>query len=1079
MRSRFAAIAILICAFTGTLVAQNAVSTGAVSGIVTDPTGAVIPNVQIQLTNIQTGITQRSRTNSSGFYTYPTIPIGVYSMHFVAKGFKTGVVPAVTVSVGSTASIDVKLQVGASVQQVVVSAATLPLLNPSQTSVSGVVNQTLIHNLPLSGRNYTQFVLLTPNASEAGDFGDVSFAGQQASGDSGYGNGNGMTSFTVDGASATSSYFGGARGRTRVPYIFGEGSVEEFQVSDNPYNAAFGSGGAGFVNTVTKSGTNHMHGNLFYFNRNSGTASNDIIDKRNGVRTPKDILQQFGANLGGPMVKNRLFYFMDYEQQRQNNPISVINSGMKGLGLSDFSLPDGTALPAHDSSFPQPTPLVTPDNANASNPAYLQQVANALFAIQSNMGARKRQQNDLVLFPKVDWQATQKDHLTFVYNYNKFDAPGGEITFNPVSSESIQALSNNFVRDHHADIHWVHTFSPSFLNQMYISYLRDQQIETPSGLAPSPTFPTIYIFSPQFFMLGNPSFGTGNNRETEVEFEDDITMVFKRHTLTAGFNYNRDGVSDYFPGGFYGTYEFTSPKNFALMHPLIFSQSAGNPVFRFNVPFYGMYVNDKYKATHKLTLNLGLREDFQIFPQPKENPAIPLTGQFHNSYERVAPRLGFAWAPRSTMVVRGGFGLFYDILNGTNYQNSVISNGLPSQQSSLELFNGEPGFPTFPGKITNSSLFGASPNVSIVMPGFKPPYVIESSLEIQQALGHETSFSIGTMWTHAVHLISSSAYDLNLERPVGTTTYIVCPSGTPQTAGSCSGPAYTEPTLDNGLLTEGAIDPNAGQINALFSPGLDNYNSLFAKLTRRAQKGLQVLSAFTYSKNMDSNGVDFNNQFDLANTHSPSLLDQRIRVSLAAIYQPVVGNLSSHFARELASNWTISTVMSFGSGRPYTGTLNSACTGPNLNNCNGAGDTLNNSVANQTTGNTSGGISGAGPAPNRAYNSFYGPWTNEIDLGIERRFPLPVEGQYVSLTAQVFNLTNRQNFFVAAGGGVNQLQYNPVGNTCGDGISTTQLCYLIPNTQASGFTSTYFGELESINQLHPPRIWQFAFHYDF
>ncbi len=1077
LRGRVLLLFVFLSLFAGSAIAQNAVSTGALSGIVTDTAGAVVPDAQIELTNLDTGIRQPNKTNSTGLFSFPTVPVGNYSLRITAAGFKTALISPLVVSIGSTTPANTKLEVGASSQQITVTESTGTLLNTSESSVSTTVNRKLIDNLPLSGRNYTDFVLLTPNATPDGEFGDVSFAGQQASGSSGYANGNGTNSFTVDGASATSTFFGGARGRTRVPYIFGEESIQEFQVSDNPYSAAYGSGGAGFVNTVTKSGTNKIHGSGFYYNRNSGTAANDAIDKANGVPTPLDILQQFGANVGGPIVKDKLFYFFDYEQQRQKNPISVINSGQSGLTVTNFGLPAGTQLPAPNSSFPIPSPLDTPATANANNAFYVQQVSNALNVIKTNIGSRARMQNDLLFFPKVDWQATQKDHVTFVYNYNKFDSPGGEITFNPVAFAGIMALSNNYVRDHHGDIHWAHTFTPALLNEVYVSYLRDQQIETPSGLAPSANFPTVSLFSPEFFELGNPGFALGNTRETEVEFNDHATYVKGRHTITTGFDFNHDGVTDFNYGNFRGTYAFTSPENFALVHQLYFSQAAGNPTFVFSVPYYGFYVDDKYQIMQNLTLDLGVREDFQRFPKPNANPAIPLTAQFNNTYKRVAPRLGFAYSPTSKTVVRGGFGVFYTIFNGSNYENSTISNGLPSQQSSLQLSYGSPGSPTFPGQISSTSLFAASPNVSVIAPNFKPPYILESSLQIEQAINNDTSFSIGTVWSHANHLISSSAYDLNLNAPVGTTTYIVCPPGTPQTAGGCNGSTYTGPNLDNGLLTDGAIDPNAGQINELISPGLNNYASLIAQFTRRMKNGLQVLSSFTYSKNMDSNGVDFNNQFNFSNTHSPSLLDQRTRLSVAAVYQPVI-NSSSRMVHFLVSDWTLSTVMAFNSGRPYTGILNPACTGPNLQNCNGAGDNLNDSAFNQTTNNTALGIAGAGPSPNLAYNSFYGPWIDEVDLGLERRFLLP-HGQYISLTAQVFNVTNHQNYFVQSGSGVNQIQYNPVGNNCGDGATANQTCYLIPNTQASGYTSSYFGQLESIDQLNPPRVWQFAFRYRF
>jgi len=355
-------------------------------------------------------------------------------------------------------------------------------------------------------------------------------------------------------------------------------------------------------------------------------------------------------------------------------------------------------------------------------------------------------------------------------------------------------------------------------------------------------------------------------------------------------------------------------------------------------------------------------------------------------------------------------------------------------------------------------------------PIFKTPYILQASFQIEQEILTNTTLTVGTMWTHGVHLIASSAYDLNLRRPAGTTQYIVCPAGAVSTP--CAGPTLTAPNFDSGLLSEGAINPNVGQINALISPGLNNYNSLFVQLRRRASHGLQLMTSYTWSKNIDSNGVDFNNQFSFSNTHSPSLLDQSQRLSIAAVWQPQTSGLSG-FTKAFLSHWTLSTLMAFNSGRPYSPLLNSACTGPNLNTCNGSNDSLNDSAANESTNNTAPGIGGAGPSPNYGLNSFYGPWIDEVDLGLERKFHI-TEHHVISLKAQVFNLANHANFYVQNGSGINQTQYNPVGPTCGDGATLQQTCYLIPNSGPGNFQT-----LQSIGQLNGPRVFQFSFAYSF
>ncbi len=1075
--------------------AQSAISRGTISGTVTDPSGAAVAGASVAAKNEATGLTLRTKTNRTGFYSFPSLSVGDYEISVNHAGFKTTEVNRVVLQVGQTMQVNATLQVGSISQTVTVTGQT-PLLRPSEPTVGSVVNSAMIQNLPLSGRRYTDFVLLTPNTSADGQFGLVSIGGQQGGGDSGYANGNGANSYTVDGAQFTSSFFGGARGRTRVPYVYGEQSIKEFQVSDNPYNAAYGGGGSGFVNTVTKSGTDQIHGNAFYDNRNSGVGNaNDAIDKAAGLPRPLDILQQFGADIGGPIKKQTAWYYFDYEQQRRKFPISVINPGFPLSGLSAFSetnfgVPAGTSLPAPNGAYPVPADFVPPSPFNYSaltssqQAEYLQGVSNALNAITRNLGQRARQANDLSLYPKLDWQMTPNDHLTFSYNYNRFDSPGGEITFNPVAFAGDEALSNNYVRDHQVIAHWTHIFNPNLLNDIDMSYQHDQQLETPSGLT-SANMGTIELFSPQFLELGNPGFANGNTIDSQFQLNERMTWIYGRHTLSFGFDFSRAHANDYFPGSFHGTYAFTSPTNFALGHYLFFSQSAGNPRINFTYPYYGFYAQDKFQATRRLTLDFGLREDFQVFPQPTPNllygPQIDaLTGQFPNQFQRFSPRFGFAYQPMSKTVVRGGFGIFREILDGINYENSVVSNGLPTGQTSTFLFSNsalppDQQSPSFPNYLTNTAAFGASNNLSIVDPGFQTPDVLEASLEIQRELFAGSTLSVGTMWTHGTHLISSSAYDLNLLPPVGTTTYIVCPggyqaatTGTPEGCMGTPGASTTGPNLDNGLLIDGAIPCNTcsggvfpGQVNALISPGNNNYNSFYVQWQQREWHGLTTMLSYTLSKNIQSNGVDFNNQFNFANTHGPSLLDQRHRLSIAAVYAPNFGRFSNSIENTLLKNWRVSSVMAFNSGRPYTGLLE-------VNN-GGGGDSLNNSAANESTNNTGVGLGGYGNAPYVGYNRYYGPWIDEIDLGLTRIFQIS-EHQRFSIQAQVFNLFNHPNFYtqyesVAAN------QYVANGATCGDGASANQTCYLVPDPT--------FGTLESIDQLNGPRTFQFAFRYSF
>jgi hypothetical protein len=1071
------------------LTAQNVVLTGALGGRVTDQSGAVVPGASVVVQNLQTGVKQSAETNHTGLYRFPVLAPGFYSIAASRKGFRD-VQALVRVLVGNSTSLDIKLQVGASADAAKV-IGTTPLLRPEESSASTVLERSFTEELPLNGRKYTNFTTLSPNTSYDGDTGLVSIAGQQGGEDSGYANGNGSNAFTVDGSHATNNYFADIIGRYRIPYLYGEDAIQEFQVSVSPYSAIYG-GGAGFVNSVTRSGSNALHGSTFYYNRNSATGANDAIDKASGFPKPLDALQQFGAGVGGPILRNRLWFFVDYEQQLRNDPISVINSALAttpanlGTFLSaNFGLPAGTVLPPPNGPLPIPGSDTAPD---PTNPVYLQQVSNTVNALNSNLGTKARQRNDWVITPRLDYQPTPRDGLFLSLNLNRFNSPGGVITDPIVGNYGTQTLANAYVHTFQAGLGWTHTFSPTLLNEFHAGTSQDNEISTPTGLAPNT--PTLILDSPAAFILGNAPFSVGRVFERQYSLSDRVDYVIGKHTLQFGFDMNRAWDADNNDGGadpnaavqfgsLLGSYEFSNLEAFALGEYNVFSQSSGNPTFSFSVPYYGFYLQDTFRALPKLTIEMGLREDFQVYPQPAKNPAFPLTGQYPNQFGRLAPRLGFSWQPASKTVVRGGFGEFYTNMNGLNYRNAVVSNGLASQQSSVSVSYTADApnqqAPTFPNILPgNSPRFQASPDISLVSPQFRVPYILQASLQIEREIFQNTTLSVGTMWNHGVHLFSSSAYDLNLNPLQGTTTYIVCPSSA--TTAPCSGPTITLPNMDNGLLTEGRINPNLGQINELISPAQNHYNSFFVQLQRRMTQDVSLQFAYTFAKSIMLDGMDFNNQFDFSNTHAPSLLDQRHRITFAGVYRPRLERLtSSDTGRALLSSWTLSSVMEFSSGRPYAGLLSPACTTSTMsfNNCDGANGNLNDTAFNESTANTAGGINGGGPTPGIGLNSLYGPWLERIDVGLARSFSLG-EGKVLQLEAQAFNLFNHANYYVQNGNGINQLQYNPIGTNCGDGATLKQTCYLVPNSGPGNF-----GTLQEISPNGLPRVLQFSARFTF
>ncbi len=1055
-------------ALCSSLAAQNAVSTGALTGIVRDPAGQVIAHATVTVASASTGERLTSTTNNAGIYAFPALGVGIYDVTITSPGFKTSVIKGLVVGVGHETDGPATLAIGEVSETVSVDGGTASTLNPTDTTVGTLVQQSVVEGLPLSGRRYTDLVLLTPNVTADGQFGHISFAGQSGGDLSGYNNtaggasnANGATSFTVDGADSTSYYYGDNRGFTRIPYVFGLQSVQEFQVQPSVYNSAYGGAGAGFINTVTKSGTNRFHGDAFYYNRNSGTGANDAVDKAAGNPKPVNVLQQFGADIGGPIRNDKMFFYFDYEQQRHKDPLYAVNPAQAATDETTFGVPAGTALPSPNSHYPAAATISQAQaTADPTNPIYLQGVANALNVIHSNLGSRARRRDDFEFLPKIEWQVGSNDHITALYNYNHFQSPGGIITFSPESFGGDELLGNNGVRDHVALVHWTHTLSPRLVNDAYVSYVRDEQLYSPSGLAGTPTSPEMILTSPSVLLLGNATFTYNNLREYQWQFADHVNWQLGKNQVEFGYDLNHDAIANNNPGAFYGQYIFLSPQAFALGKWNIFEQTAGDPKFNFSDPFMGFYVNDTVRVAQKLTVSAGVREDFQLYPNPSGNPALPFTQVFHNQYQRVSPRLGFSYGAAPTTVIRGGIGLYYEIFVGGNYQNSTQANGVSQSQVTLLDFstatvaaNQTPSFPNaLPGSYAG---FGGATNIVAIASNYKTPSVINSSLQIDQEVAAHTILTIGTLWSHGMHLTSSTAYDLNLKPPTGSTTYLL-PNGT----------QAVEPNLDSSLLQEGLISPNFGQINALISPGINNYNSLFLQLNRQIAHGANFIVSYTWAKS-EQNGVDFYNQFTLSNTHSLSLLDQRHRLSVAGVYEPKA-SFENGFAQALAERWKVSILGQANAGRPFTGVIGTSANG----------SSLNDSAALQATANTAAGLVGGnspgfGLAPGDGLNTFVGPWITEIDLGVERTFQL-TEKQSVSLKGQLFNVLNSANYYVEAGSGINQVQYNASGTTCGDGVTLNQVCTLTPNNGTGGF-----GTRTSISQPNPARIAQVSFSYNF
>src|SRR5689334_2693490 len=298
------------------------VNQGTLSGTTADPSGAVLPESKVTVTNTATGETFNTTSNADGLFVFPALPVGPYRVEAGHAGFGT-LNQSVQITVGAKLDLKMNLPVATGSQTVEVTAQA-PVVETTRTSQSDTVGDRQIANLPTNGRNFLDFTLLTPGVVRDARSGDLSFAGQRGT----------LNSLTVDGTDNNNTFFGQTLGRTgsgRAPYQFSQDAVQEFQVNSNGYSAELGRAGGAVINVVTKSGTNSLHGTGFEFYRDRGLAANDPIVKLNhafnpalSLRKPAYHFNQFGGNVGGPIIKNRAFFFFDYDGQR-NNQLNIVS----------------------------------------------------------------------------------------------------------------------------------------------------------------------------------------------------------------------------------------------------------------------------------------------------------------------------------------------------------------------------------------------------------------------------------------------------------------------------------------------------------------------------------------------------------------------------------------------------------------------------------------------------------------------------------------------------------------------------------------------------------------------------------
>jgi outer membrane receptor protein involved in Fe transport len=915
-------------------------SNGSIAGDVADNTGGALPGVSITATNVATNASRTVTSNSSGHYEIPLLRPGVYQLSAELSGFQA-VRGRVQVNVGTTATFDVKMKPAVS-ETVTVSAAA-PVVDTSKSSVSSVVNETAIENLPTNGRNFIDFVLTTPGVVKDVRLGDISFAGQRGT----------LNSMVVDGANNDNTFFGQTVGRTgsgRAPYQFSEDAVREFQVNSGTYSAEYGRAGGAVINVVTKSGTNDFGGSVFDYYRDKSLNANNyinVINKR--VKSPYHY-EQYGATLGGPIVRDKHFFFANVDAQRNSSPNLVVLGG------------------GRITSFP----------TDAASQAALTYLGTLACEYSQN-------QNQDVYLLKTDHEFLVNQHLSLRYNKQRFHGINYE---NGNITNSVQHTGNSNV--YTDSISAVYDMVPtnSLFNEVRGQYLKDSEPGQANNSDPEA----------QIFQGGIAVINIGRNtfspRETTIkrtQIADTATYLMANHTFKGGFDYSRDKILNYFPGNFFGSYRFNSLADFTNKTPASFTQAfpgpgTSGPITHPDLKELGLFLQDEFHVISNLTVNLGVRYDKQDMAQPSvlNSDAQLLAAGYRTNRIPVdsnnwAPRVGFAWTPTADnkLVVRGGYGVFYgrtpSIMIGTAHSNNGINVQTITFTGSL--------IPTYPN-IYPSLPTGAAlpkPTIFVFDQGFENPRVEQSSLSAERELWND--FALGVTYQHVHGTDLPRSRDINVSTPTTVNATISTGGVLPLTRYASARP-----------LT------NFNRVIAFESSARSQYDGLTLDFQKRFANNWQARLAWTHAVAKDNKAdatavVPFSSGDDAKHASDPLNLEKdwsysdndiRDRIVLSGVW--TLDNygraLTNPVARAIASGWTLSGIITYQSGYPFTPLVNS-----DLNN----------------DGNPSNDL-----APGFARNTLHLPTYLSIDPRITRDIHL-FGGTKLQLIAEAFNVTNRRN----------------------------------------------------------------------
>ena len=976
--------------------------TGAITGLVTDQTRAVIVGAKVSVVSRATNARASTVTDGNGRFIVGLLQPGTYRVAISAEGFGTHELEAVIVEVGRATPLDTTLKPAAQ-QTIVTTTAQAPVVETDRSDFSTNINVETMQDSPVNLRRWSSFALTTPGAGMDGTFGLITYRGI-----SGLLNNN-----TVDGADNNQAFFSEEKGRTRISYSISEDSIQEFQVNTSNYSAEYGRAAGGVVNAVTKSGTNSLHGTAYWYYKDSdlgainpftvGVVGSPATGFTSQIIKVPDKRHQFGGNIGGAIIKDKLFFFFNADQQLRTFP--------------------ATAVPNNPTAFF--SPLSTSELATLTGRGITAAQANNAFTfLQTLTGNLPRTGDELVLFPKIDWNVTAKNHASFEYNRMRWASPGG-IQTGAVVARGIESFGNDYVKDDTGVARLISTLSSALVNEARFSYGRDFEFETGQPSIAGEPFaaltgvsPQVSISGPAGFTFGKPNFldRPAYPDERRVEGADTLSWSKGKHLFKFGADINRvhDLLNNLFDGA--GAYSYNNRVDYISDYVAAtagggpfcggvgcynsFAQAFGPPAFQFNTWDLGFFANDDWRIAPRLTLTLGVRWEYEKMPPPQiPNPALPLTSQFPDDKGDFGPRLGFALdlgGGEHKMVLRGGYGVYFGRIINSTISNAITNSGNPLGQLTFSGVKATAaGAPLYPNLLsTPPPPAGIPPAVVEFAPNTKLPLVHEYDLSFEREIANNTAVSVSYIGSQGRRL--PVFIDTNLAVPTSTITYQVF-------GGPLNGQNFTLP------LFTSRINPNFAAITNIAYVSSSLYNGIVFGFNRRMSHGLQVQAGYTYSHASDngqssttfSTGNSLVNPYALYLEQGRSEFDLRHRVAGSAVWQPAYFHDKGTLAHWLADGFSFSPVVAISSGGPYSGFVSGNAPGV-------------------VTCSTCGGDIGAGTSsafarvPFIPRDDYIMPYIAQVDFRISKKFWYKERASF-ELTTDVFNVLNHQNVTAVSG----------------------------------------------------------------